>query len=41
MSSNTQVLLQIVTLCYQNKDYKLLNENIVLLTKKRGLLKAT
>ncbi|KAJ3320022.1 26S proteasome non-ATPase regulatory subunit 12 [Boothiomyces sp. JEL0866] len=39
LASNTKVLLAIVELTYQAKDYKLLNENIVLLTKKRALLK--
>jgi 26S proteasome regulatory subunit N5 len=39
LSSNTKILLQIVQLCYKEKDFKLLNENIALLTKKRALLK--
>ncbi|KAJ3369448.1 26S proteasome non-ATPase regulatory subunit 12 [Kappamyces sp. JEL0680] len=39
LASNTKVLVQIVSLCYQQRDFKLLNENIVLLSKKRALLK--
>ncbi|KAI8895403.1 hypothetical protein BC833DRAFT_623051 [Globomyces pollinis-pini] len=39
LASNTKVLLQIIHLCYKAKDFKLLNENIVLLSKKRALLK--
>ena len=39
LASNSKVLLQIVGLCYKAKDFKLLNENIVLLAKKRALLK--
>lgn len=33
------MLIQIITLCYKQKSFTLLNENIVLLMKKRALLK--
>ncbi|KAI8924944.1 hypothetical protein BC831DRAFT_463209 [Entophlyctis helioformis] len=39
LASNSRVLLQIIGLAYRAKDWKLLNENIVVLSKKRALLK--
>lgn len=39
LSSNTKILVQIISLCYHQNEFKLLNENIVLLSKKRALLK--
>ncbi|KAH6562853.1 hypothetical protein BASA50_003039 [Batrachochytrium salamandrivorans] len=39
LSSNSRVLLHIITLAYDAKDWKLLNESIVVLSKKRALLK--
>ena len=39
MSSNTRILKQILILCFEAQDWKLLNEHIVLLSKKHGLLK--
>ncbi|KAI8911773.1 hypothetical protein EDD86DRAFT_188772 [Gorgonomyces haynaldii] len=39
LQSNTRVLLQIVNLSYEAKDYKLLNEYVAVLSKKRALLK--
>ncbi|KAG2194463.1 hypothetical protein INT47_003831 [Mucor saturninus] len=39
-SSTGRILVQIVKLCYEVKDWKLLNEQIVLLSKKHGQLKA-
>jgi 26S proteasome regulatory subunit N5 len=39
LSSNKKVLLQIVELCFVQKDFKALNEQVVVLMKKRGLLK--
>ncbi|KAL9543667.1 hypothetical protein MBANPS3_008000 [Mucor bainieri] len=39
-ASTGRILVQVVTLCYQAKDWKLLNEQIVLLSKKHGQLKA-
>lgn len=38
--SNRRILVRIVELIYESKDYKLLNENIVTLSKKHGLIKA-
>ncbi|KAI9249957.1 PCI domain-containing protein [Helicostylum pulchrum] len=39
-ASTGRVLVQIVKLCHQVKDWKLLNEQIILLSKKHGQLKA-
>lgn len=39
MVSNSRVLVTVITLCFEAKDFKLLNEHIVLLSKKHGLLK--
>ncbi|KAJ3295369.1 26S proteasome non-ATPase regulatory subunit 12 [Borealophlyctis nickersoniae] len=39
LASNTRILVAIVNLCAEAKDWKLLNENVVLLSKKHGLLK--
>jgi len=39
LESNTKILNHIIQLCFDAKDYKLLNEQIVLLSKKHGLLK--
>ncbi|KAJ3126450.1 26S proteasome non-ATPase regulatory subunit 12 [Nowakowskiella sp. JEL0407] len=39
LASNTRVLIHILTLIHSAKDWKLLNEYIVLLSKKHGLLK--
>ncbi|KAJ3081454.1 26S proteasome non-ATPase regulatory subunit 12 [Quaeritorhiza haematococci] len=39
LASNSRVLIAIVKLCFEAKDWKLLNEHIVLLSKKHGLLK--
>jgi len=39
MESNTKILNHIIQLCFNAKEYKLLNEQIVLLSKKHGLLK--
>ncbi|EIE86787.1 hypothetical protein RO3G_11498 [Rhizopus delemar RA 99-880] len=38
--STGRILVQVVKLCYEVKDWKLLNEQIVLLSKKHGQLKA-
>jgi 26S proteasome regulatory subunit N5 len=37
--STGKILSTIVELCYETKDFKALNENIVLLSKRRGQLK--
>ncbi|XP_076333341.1 regulatory particle non-ATPase 5 [Tachypleus tridentatus] len=37
--STSKVLVAIVRLCFEAKDYKVLNENIVLLTKRRSQIK--
>jgi 26S proteasome regulatory subunit N5 len=39
LSSNTKIISHIVELCFVSKDYKALNEQVVVLMKKRGLLK--
>ncbi|KAJ3031163.1 26S proteasome non-ATPase regulatory subunit 12 [Rhizophlyctis rosea] len=39
LASNSRVLIAIVSLCYEARDWKLLNEHVVLLSKKHGLLK--
>ncbi|KAI8881666.1 PCI-domain-containing protein [Backusella circina FSU 941] len=39
-ASTGRILVQIVKLCHEVKDWKLLNEQIVLLSKKHGQLKA-
>ena len=39
LRSNARILLEIVNRLYKHKDYKQLNEDIVLLTRKRALLK--
>lgn len=39
-ASTGRILVQVVKLCYECKDWKLLNEEIVLLSKKHGQLKA-
>ncbi|CAO3652964.1 unnamed protein product [Mucor hiemalis] len=39
-ASTGRILVQVVKLCYEAKDWKLLNEEIVLLSKKHGQLKA-
>ncbi|KAI9029370.1 PCI domain-containing protein [Hyaloraphidium curvatum] len=39
VASNGRVLVQIISLCHDAKDWKLLNEHLVLLSKKHGLLK--
>jgi len=39
MHSTSKLLVAIVKMCYEQKDYPALNENIVLLTKRRGQLK--
>ncbi|GAA5811776.1 hypothetical protein MFLAVUS_005219 [Mucor flavus] len=39
-ASTGRILVQIVKLCHQVKDWKLLNEQIILLSKKHGQLKA-
>jgi len=38
--STGRILETIVELCYELKDYKALKENIILLSKRRGQLKA-
>ncbi|RIB22313.1 hypothetical protein C2G38_2243367 [Gigaspora rosea] len=39
LSSSTRVLIHIVKLCYQSGNWKLLNEHVILLSKKHGQLK--
>jgi len=39
VASNGRVLVQIIQLCRDASDWKLLNENIIVLSKKHGLLK--
>jgi len=39
LASSTRVLVHIVKLCYQAGDWKLLNEYVILLSKKHGQLK--
>ncbi|CAG8661908.1 9957_t:CDS:10 [Funneliformis caledonium] len=39
LASSTRVLVQCVKLCYQSGDWKLLNEYVILLSKKHGQLK--
>jgi len=39
MHSTAKLLVAIVKICYEAKDFTALNENIVLLTKRRGQLK--
>ncbi|KAI9143373.1 PCI domain-containing protein [Paraphysoderma sedebokerense] len=39
LASNTRVLIHIIKLCYESKNLKALNENIVVLSKKHGALK--
>ncbi|CAH1757394.1 119_t:CDS:10 [Entrophospora sp. SA101] len=39
LASSTRVLVHIVKLCYQARDWKLLNEYVILLSKKHGQLK--
>ncbi|KAJ1566526.1 26S proteasome non-ATPase regulatory subunit 12, partial [Nowakowskiella sp. JEL0078] len=39
LASNTRVLIHILSLTYAAKDWKLVNEYVVLLSKKHGLLK--
>ncbi|XP_067935609.1 26S proteasome non-ATPase regulatory subunit 12-like [Watersipora subatra] len=39
MHSTAKLLVAVVRLCYEAKDYTALNENIILLTKRRGQLK--
>jgi 26S proteasome regulatory subunit N5 len=37
--SNGRVLVQIASLCFKQKDFKQLNEHIIVLSKKHGFLK--
>lgn len=39
MHSTAKILVAIVKICFEAKDYTALNENIILLTKRRGQLK--
>ena len=39
MFSTSRILVAIVKFCYQCKEYDLLNENLTVLTKRRGQLK--
>jgi len=39
LASNTRVLIHIIRLCYECKNFKALNENIIILSKKHGALK--
>ena len=39
MHSTARILVALVKICYEAKKWDLLNENIVLLTKRRGQLK--
>ncbi|CAG8767048.1 12696_t:CDS:2, partial [Acaulospora colombiana] len=39
LTSSTRVLIHIVKLCYQSGDWKLLNEYVILLSKKHGQLR--
>ncbi|RKO94070.1 hypothetical protein BDK51DRAFT_19523 [Blyttiomyces helicus] len=39
LASNSRILIGIVSLCFQARDWKALNENIVVLSKKHGILK--
>jgi 26S proteasome regulatory subunit N5 len=34
-----KILVEIIDLCFEKKDFKALNENLVLLSKRRGQLK--
>lgn len=39
MFSTSRILVATMKICFENKNYELLNENLVLLTKRRGQLK--
>jgi len=39
MFSTSRILVATIKICYENKNFELLNENLVLLTKRRGQLK--
>ncbi|KAJ2956329.1 hypothetical protein NQZ79_g7790 [Umbelopsis isabellina] len=39
-ASTGRILIQVVKLCYESREWKLLNENVILLSKKHGQLKA-
>lgn len=39
MVSTSRILVAIVQLCYEAKDFDVLNENIMLLSKRRSQLK--
>ncbi|CAG8717487.1 7264_t:CDS:2, partial [Cetraspora pellucida] len=39
LASSTRVLIHIVKLCYESGNWKLLNEYVILLSKKHGQLK--
>jgi 26S proteasome regulatory subunit N5 len=39
VTSTSRVCVAIIALCFNYKEYKLLNENLVLISKRRGQLK--
>jgi len=39
VSSTSRLCVEIINLCFEKKEYKLLNENLVLISKRRGQLK--
>jgi hypothetical protein len=39
-ASTGRILVQVVKLCYESREWKLLNEHVILLSKKHGQLKA-
>lgn len=39
MHSTAKILISIVKMCFEQKKWELLNENILTLTKRRGQLK--
>jgi 26S proteasome regulatory subunit N5 len=41
MISNSRLLVKIVQLCFEAKNWKFLNDNVLILSKKHGFLKAS
>ena len=39
MFSTSRILVAVVKFCYQSNEFDLLNENLTVLTKRRGQLK--
>lgn len=39
MISNARLLVKIIQLCYEEKNWKFLSDNVLLLSKKHGFLK--